>query len=55
MVIRHLDKFVTVNENTININRTAQITDESKITVMFKMECSANEKGIIKFRPGLIY
>lgn len=50
-----LDKFVTVNENTININRTAQITDESKIAVMLKIECSANEKGIINFRPGLIY
>lgn len=50
-----LDKFVTVNGNTININRTAQITDESKITVMLKIECPANEKGIINFRPGLIY
>lgn len=50
-----LDKFVTVNDNTININRTAQVTIESKITVMFKMECSETGNGIINFRPGLIY
>ena len=50
-----LDKFVTVNENTVNINRTAQVTIESKITVMFKMECSETGNGIINFRPGLIY
>ena len=50
-----LDKFVTVNENTININRTAQVTVESKIAVMFTMECSETGKGVINFRPGLIY
>jgi alpha-L-fucosidase len=50
-----MDKFVSVNENTININRTAQVTKESKITVMIKMECSETCKGVIQFRPGLIY
>jgi len=50
-----MDKFVSVNENIININRTAQVTEESKITVRFKLECSEINKGIIQFRPGLIY
>ena len=50
-----LDKFVTVNENTININRTAQVTGESRITITFKMECSESGKGVINFKPGLFY
>jgi alpha-L-fucosidase len=50
-----LDKFVTLDENTININRTDQVTVESEITVKFKMECSESGKGNINFKPGLIY
>ena len=50
-----MDKFVSVNENTININRSAQVTEESKISVTFKMECSEKGKGVVQFRPGLIY
>ncbi len=50
-----MDKFVSVNEKTININRTDQVTEESKIRVIFKMECSEPGKGVIQFRPGLIY
>lgn len=50
-----MDKFVSVKENTININRTAQVTEESKISVTFKMECSEMGKGVVQFRPGLIY
>ncbi len=50
-----LDKFVSIDGNKININRTAQVTEESKITVVLKMGCSAKSKGIINFRPGLMY
>ena len=52
---RALDKFVSVDENTININRTAQVTEESKIIVNFRIEASEIGKGVIQFRPGLIY
>jgi len=50
-----MDRFVSVNEKTININRTDQVTEESKIKVIFKMECSEPGKGVLQFRPGLIY
>jgi hypothetical protein len=52
---RALDKFVSVDENIININRTAQVTEESKIIVNFRIEASEMGKGVIQFRPGLIY
>jgi len=50
-----MDKFVSVKEGTININRTDQVTDESRISLKFKMECTETGKGVIQFRPGLIY
>jgi len=50
-----LDEFGSLDGNTININRTAQVTEESTITVNFKIETSEMGKGIIQFRPGLIY
>ena len=50
-----MDKFMSVKEGTININRTDQVTEESKIMVIFNMECSETGKGVIQFRPGLIY
>ena len=50
-----MDKFVSVNEKTININRTDQVTEESKIRLIFKLECSEPGKGVLQFRPGLIY
>jgi len=49
------DKFVSIDENTISINRTAQVTDESKILVSFSLACSEPGKGLVQFRPGLIY
>jgi hypothetical protein len=50
-----LHKFVSVDENTININCTAQVTEKSKISVKFKKEGSEMGKWIMQFRPGLIY
>ena len=50
--LKALDEFVSLDGNTIDINRTAQVTEESKITVNFKIEASEMGKGIIQFRPG---
>lgn len=50
-----LDKFVSLKGNTIHINRTAQVTGESRITIIFSVESTEMSKGIIQFRPGLIY
>ncbi|MCK5701492.1 MAG: alpha-L-fucosidase, partial [Cyclobacteriaceae bacterium] len=50
-----LDKFTSVSGDEININRTAQVTDESKIIVYFNLKCKADCKGKIDFRPALIY
>ena len=50
-----LDKFVTVSEGKININRTAQVTEESKITLVFELTCKSASSGNIQFRPAMIY
>ena len=48
-----LDDFITIKGNEINLNRTAQVTDESKIELRFNI--NAKVTGKIQFRPALIY
>jgi alpha-L-fucosidase len=50
-----LDKFITVSENEININRTAQVTEESSIELTFMLRGAKDCRGSIEFRPALIY
>jgi len=50
-----MDKFISVSGNEININRTAQVTGESQISLIFKLKCSNSCDGKISFRPSLIY
>jgi len=50
-----LDKFTSVSGNEININRTAQVTEESKITLTFRLADKKTCEGSISFRPSLIY
>jgi alpha-L-fucosidase len=50
-----LDEYISVKGNTININRTAQVTGDGKIFIKLNMECPEPVKGIIRFRPGVIY
>ncbi len=50
-----LDNFTSVKGNEININRTAQVTDESKIELRFNIKSNAKITGEIKFKPALIY
>jgi len=50
-----LENFTTVKGNEININRTAQVTDESKITLRFKLKSKTGYRGKIQFKPALIY
>jgi alpha-L-fucosidase len=50
-----LDDFTSVKGNEININRTDQVTDESKIVLRFKLNSETTGKGKITFKPALIY
>ena len=50
-----LNDFITVKGNEISINRTAQVTGESKIELRFNIKSNAPVKGKIQFRPALIY
>ncbi|MCK5776995.1 MAG: alpha-L-fucosidase [Bacteroidales bacterium] len=50
-----LENFTSVKGKEININRTAQVTDESKITLRFKLKSRSNFKGKIEFKPAIIY
>lgn len=50
-----LDDFISVRKNKININRTAQVIDESKITLRFILTSKTECKGKIQFKPALIY
>jgi alpha-L-fucosidase len=50
-----LDKFITVSENEININRTAQVTEETSIELTFMITGCGACWGSIEFRPALIY
>ncbi len=50
-----LGDFTSVKGNEININRTAQVTGESKIYLRFKLEGKKEYSGKIQFKPALIY
>lgn len=50
-----LDDFTSVKGNEININRTAQVTDESKISLRFNIKSKTKTEGKIRFKPALIY
>lgn len=50
-----LDAFTSVRGDAININRTAQVTDESEIVLRFKIKSKEVCKGKIQFKPALIY
>jgi len=50
-----LESFTSVKGNEININRTAQVTDESKITLRFSLKSKTGYHGKIQFKPALIY
>jgi alpha-L-fucosidase len=50
-----LDNFTSVKGNEININRTAQVTDESKIKLRFTIKSKTKNKGKVQFKPALIY
>lgn len=52
---RVLDDFITVSGNVININRTAQVTDESTINLVLSIGEGAAGTGHILFKPALIY
>ena len=50
-----LKDFVTVKGNEININRTSQVTAESKISLRFRLKSKTECRGKIQFKPALIY
>ncbi len=50
-----LDEFTSVSGNSININRTAQVTGKSRITLEISLDCENPCSGEINFRPALIY
>jgi alpha-L-fucosidase len=50
-----LESFVSVKGNEININRTAQVTGESRITLRFTLKSKTALRGKILFKPALIY
>jgi alpha-L-fucosidase len=50
-----LESFVTVKGNEININRTAQVTGESRITLRFTLNSKKECRGKILFKPALVY
>ena len=50
-----LEDFTSVKENEININRTAQVTNESTIELHFTIKSKAKATGKIQFKPALIY
>lgn len=52
---RALKEFVSVSGNNININRTAQIVDESSSILKLILKCNRPCKGKIKFKPAFIY
>lgn len=52
---RVLDEFVSVSDGSISINRTAQVTDESKIELKIKFSCKSADSGNILFKPLTIY
>lgn len=50
-----MNKFITVKGERIQINRTDQVTDESKILLSFTINGTSNSSGVVKFKPELIY
>ena len=50
-----LDNFTSVKGNEININRTAQVIDESKIKLRFTLKSKSESCGKVQFKPALIY
>ncbi len=50
-----LKGFTSVKGNEININRTAQVTGESKISLRFKLKGQKECSGKVQFKPALIY
>ena len=50
-----LEKFVTIKGNEININRTAQITNENRIKLHITLKSKSTCSGKINFKPALIY
>ena len=50
-----LDEFVNISGNSININRTAQVTDESSSVLYLHVKCGEPSNGKIDFRPAFIY
>ncbi len=50
-----LENFTSVKGNEININRTAQVIDESKIELRFTLKSKSESSGKVQFKPALIY
>ena len=50
-----LDEFVNISANSININRTAQVTEESSSVLYLNIKCSEPSNGKVDFRPAFIY
>jgi len=50
-----LESFTSVKGNEIHINRTAQVTEESKIVLRFTLTSKTECRGKIQFKPALIY
>lgn len=50
-----LNNFTTIKGNEININRTAQVIDESKIKLRFTLKSKSESSGKVQFKPALIY
>ncbi len=50
-----LKNFTSVKRNEISINRTAQVTDESRIVLRFKLKNKTECSGRIQFKPAMIY
>ena len=52
---RALDDYIKIDNNQININRTAQVTVESSSVIKFKIKTIGASKGTILFRPAMVF
>lgn len=50
-----MDKFINLKGEKIQLNRTDQVTDESKIMLSITINGTPNSSGAVKFKPELIY
>lgn len=50
-----MDKFINLKGEKIQLNRTDQVTDESKIMLSITINGTPNSSGVVKFKPELIY